>query len=715
MTFASVPTLVTAILSVALTVFVLRRGKSRLNRTFALWCFLTGYWQACWTLLFSVTDEQTALVLARVGYSGITFIPIVFFQFVAEFTQNPTLSKLSRLFYAIGSVFLILTWTSDGYIAGVYRYDWGFYPRAGALHPVFLAFIAVMLALGLNALFAYRRAVGEQRLKVNQINYIIASTVIYSLAAVDFLANYGAGFYPVGMVFTNLHAIIIAYAIVQYRLLDIHVAFKRSFVSALILAALLIPCYLIEIVSQHLAFGVIDYAFSLITLGLLAAAGFLFPKLRFIGEDALDRALFTKKPDRRDMLLQSSREMVSVVDLAELSERLVRTANRAMGSDKAALYLYEDAKAKFNLTSVIGIDDPRQFSDPVLGRGDPLVQALSYGRDSFVREEAAMAPAQTANWDAAARMDQLGVEVSVPIVSKDKLVGILVLGHRVDRQIYSSEDLEFLSTLANQAAIAIDNARLYENLKQSQITLRRADRLSSLGLLTAGLAHEIRNPLVAIRTFTQLLPERYDDAAFREVFQGLALKEVDRICGLINDLLSFARPSRPNIAEENLNEVVDGVGRILESQAKDKDVKIVRDFSADLPKAWIDREQLKQVFMNLILNAIQAMRDGGSLVIATRLTTIDDGNSSSPCVQVEIRDTGIGIPEENLEHIFDPFFTNKDGGSGLGLSISHQIIEEHGGRILVRSRVKEGTSFFVNLPLEKPAQPTVEDAVRAAS
>jgi two-component system NtrC family sensor kinase len=713
MSFASAPTFVTAILSVALGIFVFRRSRSKLNWTFALWCFLTGYWQAYWTLLFNVNDESLALLLARAGYSGITFIPIVFFHFVAEFTENLVLKKLSRLFYAIGATFLLLTWTGDRYIAGVYRYDWGFYPKAGALHPVFLALLGIMLALGLNALLVYRRRVSEQRLKVNQINYIIASTLIYSLAAVDFLANYGAGFYPVGLLFTNLHAAIIAYAIVQFRLLDINVAFKRSLISALILAGLLIPCYVILISSQQLAFGSIDIAFSLLTLSLLAAAGFLFPRFRFIGEEALERALFQKKTDHHETLLQSSREMVTVVDLSELSERLVRTASRAVGIDKAALYLYDDAKNKFSLASTVGFE-LRQTCDPVLGHGDPLIQALTSSREGFVREELAMTPAANGNSGAAQRMGQLGAEVSVPIVSKDKLAGILNLGHKVDRKIYSSEDLEFLSTLANQAAIAIENARLYENLKQSQLTLRRADRLSSLGLLTAGLAHEIRNPLVAIRTFTQLLPERYDDPEFREVFQGLALKEVDRICGLINDLLNFARPSRPNIAEENLNEVVDGVARILESQAKDREVKIAREFVPDLPKVWIDREQLKQVFMNLILNAIQAMRDGGSLVIATRVSADGDGNATRPCVQVEVRDTGIGIPEENLERIFDPFFTNKDGGSGLGLSISHQIVQEHGGRILVRSKIKEGTSFFVNLPLERPAHAAVEGLARAS-
>ena len=302
-------------------------------------------------------------------------------------------------------------------------------------------------------------------------------------------------------------------------------------------------------------------------------------------------------------------------------------------------------------------------------------------------------------------MATLGAEITLPIISKQKLIGILNLGHKEDKTIYSNEDLELLTTLTNQAAIAIENARLYENLKQSQDTLRRADRLSSLGLLTAGLAHEIRNPLVAIRTFTQLLPERYDDAEFREGFQGLALKEVDRICGLINDLLSFARPSKPNVSPENLNDVVDNIARILETQAKEKGVAIAREFGDDLPKVWIDREQMKQVFMNLILNAIQAMQEGGSISISTRAVSRNSAEPSGEFVQVEVRDTGIGIPEENVQHIFDPFFTSKDEGSGLGLAVSHQIVQEHGGFVTVESTVGKGTAFFVHVPVGKPVRP----------
>jgi signal transduction histidine kinase len=266
--------------------------------------------------------------------------------------------------------------------------------------------------------------------------------------------------------------------------------------------------------------------------------------------------------------------------------------------------------------------------------------------------------------------------------------------------IHRDDEIGSLATAFNEMAERLMQRE--KELKESQSTLRRADRLSSLGLLTAGLAHEIRNPLVAIRTFTQLLPERYEDAEFREGFQGLALKEVDRICGLINDLLSFARPSRPSVAEENMNDVVDGIARILETEAKEKAVEITRNFALNLPKVWIDREQMKQVFMNLILNAIQAMKEGGSIFISTRLTSRNGAAPSGQFVQVEVRDTGVGIPAENLDHIFDPFFTSKDEGSGLGLSISHQIVQEHGGYVTVESKVGMGTTFFVNLPIGKP-------------
>jgi signal transduction histidine kinase len=396
--------------------------------------------------------------------------------------------------------------------------------------------------------------------------------------------------------------------------------------------------------------------------------------------------------------------MVSIVDIRALSDNLVQTVGKSLGIEKVSLLLINDVKGNYHLEASVGLE-LKQPGRVLLPTEGPLVKLLQRRREPIIKEELEWIPVGPETPQTVQTMSELGAEISLPIISKDKLIGILNLGNKADKTLYSNEELELLSTLANQAAIAIENARLYENLKQSQDTLRRADRLSSLGLLTAGLAHEIRNPLVAIRTFTQLLPERYDDAEFREGFQGLALKEVDRICGLINDLLSFARPSKPNVALENVNDVVDNIVRILETQAKEKGTAISREFNDSLPKVWIDREQMKQVFMNLILNAIQAMKEGGSISIATRAVSRVGTEPSGEFVQVEVRDTGVGIPEENLQHIFDPFFTSKDEGSGLGLAVSHQIVQEHGGFVTVASTVGKGTSFFVHVPVGKPVRP----------
>lgn len=707
MSFYSIPPLFTALLSFGLGVFILaKNATSRINLTFASWCLLTCYWQVCWTVLFNVEDQVVAERIARLGYSGIIFIPIVFFHFVAEFVASRRAKFFVYFCYAAGGLFFIAIWTTNSFVAGIYKYPWGFYPKGGHIHIAYLVFLLITLISGLVILGRSMQRSVVQPTRLNQTKYILVSTVIYSMAGIDFLANYGFGFYPLGLVFTNIHASIIAYAIIQYRLLDVSVAIKKSLIYVLLLLGLLLPCFLVVIEAQSYAFGQISYQFSVMTLMLLTAVAFVFPKFRFKTEDALERALFKKRFDYRETLLRSSQDMVSIVDIKALSEKLVQTIGKSLRIEKVSLLLSNESKGNYNLESSVGLD----FEHPeriAMSREGPLVKLLQRRKEPIVKEELEWVPVGPETPQTIETMDKLGAEISLPIISKDKLIGILNLGHKEDKSLYSNEDLELLSTLGNQAAIAIENARLYENLKQSQVTLRRADRLSSLGLLTAGLAHEIRNPLVAIRTFTQLLPERYEDAEFRNGFQGLALKEVDRICGLINDLLSFARPSKPNVALESINDVVDNIVRILEAQAKEKGIVIVRDLAKDVSKAWIDREQMKQVFMNLILNAIQAMKGEGLITISTREINRRGTAPIGQFVQVEVRDNGIGIPEENLDHIFDPFFTSgKEEGSGLGLAVSHQIVQEHGGFVTVESKIGRGTGFFVHLPIGTPVRAT---------
>lgn len=688
----SIPPLITAILSLFLCFFVIfRNPKSSLNLIFGAACFLTAYWQVTWAVLFNLTDPVLALLFIKIGYSGIIFIPIVFFHFIATFTNSRD-QKYAALLYSLGVVFIIFLWFDNLLIQGSYHFFWGFYPKAGVLHPLYLVSLFLMFFRALYLLISYKRQVSSHPIKVNQVSYVTVSTVVYSLSTSDFLVNYGFEFYPTGFLFTTAYTLIIAIAIIEYRLLEINVLIRKTLVYVTLLLILLIPCYVLVVWGQELLFGRINYPFSLMTLALFIIVAFVFPKFRYKTEEALERVLFKKRYDYRATLYRSSRDMVTVVELEALVNKIVSTVSVALGTEKASLFLADKNKESFSIKAGIGLSGDHLSE---LVGDDPLVRRLRISPEALIREELEMRQNGMKHDGLAERMGAIEAEISLPLVSKDKLIGILNLGHRSGKIIYSNEDIEVLSTLANQTAIAIENAQLYENLKESQSIIHRANRLSSLGMLTAGLAHEIRNPLVAIRTFTQLLPERYDDIEFRENFQSIALKEVDRICGLVNDLLSFARPSSPKVSRGDVNEIVESITRILATEAKEKGITVNLRLAADLPKILVDKEQLKQVSMNVILNAIQSIDNEGIVEISSRLFLKDNRER---CIQIEVRDTGIGIPERDLENIFNPFFTTKEDGSGLGLSISHQIVKEHGGYMAVESKVGVGTSFYINLP-----------------
>lgn len=221
--------------------------------------------------------------------------------------------------------------------------------------------------------------------------------------------------------------------------------------------------------------------------------------------------------------------------------------------------------------------------------------------------------------------------------------------------------------------------------------LRRADRLSALGELSAGMAHEIRNPLGSIRGTAEILQDGINPGDKRYEFTRILIKEVDRLNRVVEDFLRFARPAPVERGRFDVNEALREVLALTRQPALTSGVRVELTASV-LPSLPGDREQLKQAFLNLILNALQAMPDGGTLTIATELV---DGQ-----LRIRFTDTGQGIPQENLERIFNPFFTTRQEGTGLGLAITHRIIQGHGGRIEAQSRLGEGTTFTVIIPAE---------------
>lgn len=237
---------------------------------------------------------------------------------------------------------------------------------------------------------------------------------------------------------------------------------------------------------------------------------------------------------------------------------------------------------------------------------------------------------------------------------------------------------------------------------QMEEQLRRADRLSALGELSAGLAHEIRNPLASIKGTAEILKDYHGAGDKNQDFLDILIKEVNRLDKVVQDFLQFAKPQPMEIELCNVNEILRSVLLLIEQQAHQSKVELKTNLVKNMPSLKGDSEHLRQVFLNLILNAIQAMPNGGPLNIETTLQDKEingDREVATPFIEVKISDTGIGIPAENRDKIFNPFFTTKKDGTGLGLAISYRIVENHKGSISVQSMIGKGTAFIVRLPV----------------
>lgn len=238
---------------------------------------------------------------------------------------------------------------------------------------------------------------------------------------------------------------------------------------------------------------------------------------------------------------------------------------------------------------------------------------------------------------------------------------------------------------------AEERQKAFDELQRTFEQLLQAEKLSSLGELAAGIVHEVRNPLGAIKGAVEILEDELAENSPRREFAVLAKKEVERLDKLVGEFLRFARPATLSVAPTDLNEIVESVASLVENQAVAQAVSITRDLRENLSKVPVDGEQIKQVLLNLAINSLQATPGGGSITFRT----FAEGDF---CV-VEIEDTGGGIGEEILPKIFDPFFTTKEKGVGLGLSIAHKIVVQHGGKL--SAAVDENKTRF-SLKLPKP-------------
>lgn len=301
-------------------------------------------------------------------------------------------------------------------------------------------------------------------------------------------------------------------------------------------------------------------------------------------------------------------------------------------------------------------------------------------------------------------LQQLRVTLCVPLICLNRLTGILMLGWDHRDWALGSAELELLHIVASQASLAFENAAAYREQGERLERLHRAERLAAVGQLAAGVAHEIRNPLTAIRSTLQYLTQGLASSEAKKELVEELLDEVDRINSTISSLLSLTRGGELNPEPLDLVDPLEAALRLLRVQASHQGVEVTTELAEGGFPVVGDKGQLKQVFLNLLMNALQAMPDGGRLAITASAWSPPAGPGEGRWVEVRMADTGRGISPEELGKVFDPFYTNKREGTGLGLSICHGIVQQHRGSIQVESRHGQGTTVTLRFPLTEESR-----------
>jgi two-component system NtrC family sensor kinase len=301
----------------------------------------------------------------------------------------------------------------------------------------------------------------------------------------------------------------------------------------------------------------------------------------------------------------------------------------------------------------------------------------------------------------------------VPLAIHDRIIGAVEVINRLDGE-FNERDLELLQAVAASVAVAMENASLYgeltdfaEELERSQAQLVQAEKMAAIGRLAASIAHEINNPLQAIHNSLHLSLHKSLEDDKRLQYVDMAQAEVQRLIEIVQRMLDFYRPSRGGSAPTDINSIVNNVLALAQKRLEHSSVQVHTHLSPDLPPVPVVADQITQVFLNVVINAIEAMPSGGELHLETLLS--EDGEWAL----TRFRDTGLGMPAEQIANLFEPFYTTKADGTGLGLAISYGIVERHGGEIDVSSQPGRGTTFIVRLPIHPvmesslPPQPRI--------
>jgi two-component system NtrC family sensor kinase len=698
---------------------LLRGPRRATNILFAGMCLLGALINLDVALVSILTDKTLALTLDRIIYVFFVFSPPIYIQFVHAFLHLKSRRWLERSAYLMSAAFLFFVF-SDWFISGFHEYAFGTIARAGPVFHVFsvLSFFTVFYCLFM--LFSAMKAAQDNQWK-NRIKYILGGMGISALlVALNILPVMGFNIYPMGN-FSFVPAVFLAFGVLKYDLLDIGVLIRKG-TAYFILTAVLTVIYVTIIALFNALFWEAGQTHPLILPIILALLMILlFDPIRKNVQAFIDRLFFRGRYDYHRLLRDISGEMTSLLKLEQIRTFLLDTIDAALQVTQICIFIDDDQKDRFTSAN----------SAVVIDRADPAIACLEANRGPLSRAFVERQSRQFLNRQAVlALFDKLQVVLLVPLLSKDRLIGFLGLGQKKSGQLFVQEDMELLSTIANQSVTAIDNAQMYEALERMNLELERkveqrtadlrealeekdrtqqqliqSESLAAIGQLVAGTAHELNNPLSSASSLLQTSMESIrgwdvEHEARRDVVDDLifSLKELRRAGDIVKSLLGLSRQTQTYVEPVRINAALDDSLRVLYNQYKYLHVDFDKQYQESLPDVQGNFANLGQVFINVIKNAVQALPEGkGRVTLKTRY------EKQSDRVIIEISDTGSGISEAKIKDIFKPFYTTKavGQGTGLGLYISHEIVKRHGGAIQVQSESGRGTVVKIELPCHR--------------
>jgi signal transduction histidine kinase len=675
--------------------------RHRRHYTFAGVVLAMAMWNIGVFGLRSATDAETALAWEYVVHLGVIPLPALFYHYVLAFLEVRPQPRLLGVGYAIAAAFLVVSPTPL-FISGVAETHWGYVPRSGALYAPFFLYFQTYLVLGLVKLVSAHRSVVSS-FRRNRTRLVIAGVLI-SLAGgiVDFLRFILSWehLYPFGIPTNALFAMALGIAIVRYRLWDVGLAAKRILLYAL-LALGLAPVALATLFVVH-KLGLDPGLAPSMTSGVVLVVVFAsaLPFLRR-ADRAMEHVMFAREHGVREALTALSRDMAAILDVAVLSRSLTEGLVRRVPVLHATMYLRDAAEAARFVPSAQTLspshETPALRSEAIEAK---LVHWLTLtGQPLTVEEMAERALTEEGVRSLAAEFEAARVAVLVPLFLDGELMAVLAVGEKVSGQVFEPAEIALLDALVAQTAVALKNARLYQDLQQQMDALQRTQqqlvqsaKLAAIGELAAGVAHELNNPLTVILGHAQILRGEADDASPASRKLDAIESQALRAAKITRGLLDFSRRREPKHEPVSFNELVPRALELISSKLRGRTITVKTDLAEDVPEVRGDADQLTQVLINLAGNAIDAMGDQGTLTVRT--TVVEDD------IELEITDTGTGMDSTEVNRIFEPFYTTKPEGkgTGLGLSVTLGILKSHGGSIAVDSTPGRGTTMRVRLP-----------------